>query len=328
MISGHRNRRFDIGARIILLIVLFVLAVFVSMPDHKSFAFWTYNKPGDQPQRWLITSLIQWPKNDPLFDTYWRSMGKWSEFPDRGKDPIVGHGIPLFDRMDEKGRAQLSFNKAIEHYRKYLANPGNSRELEIAAQCLAHAYHYFEDIADFSDKNTKGSISKELGRMHQSLLGNASLYGQIRERGRYFNPDINSIIQELEKIKRRRDKNLVSDNIISIVACLNQVNASFLSQVSPSDLAGLWRRQDGHVVRFSGSGSDYKGNIVELTDQLKNCRFSVGEETFRVRRTGPATYDGQIKWRSAGGNAWWASVQIIVKGNTMTGGGNWVRVRK
>jgi len=338
MIAGHHNKKFNIAAIKALLIAFFVMAGFISMPEHQTFAFWTYNRVGEQAQHWRITSLIRWPKNDPLFDKYRQNMGQWSEFPDRGKDPIVGHGIAIFDQLDEKGRAKLSFNKAIEHYRKYLANPGNSKELEVAAQCLAHAYHYFEDIADFSEGNTgiRNEVTVAIEKLHQSIVkGLPYLNDQVGKRRQAINPDIDTIIRKLESIKRQRNKDLIYENLLSIVACLEQVNVSFLSQVrtsdlsgQTSDLSGQWRRQDGHVVRFSGSGSNYTGTIVVLTDHLKSCRFSVGEQTFKLTRTKADTYEGQIKWRSPDGNAWWESVQLIVKGNAMTGGGSWVRVGK
>lgn len=92
-------------------------------------------------------------------------------------------------------------------------------------------------------------------------------------------------------------------------------------------IAGVWRRDDGHEVRFAGSGNSVTGTIVTLTPHLQACHFTQGEVTFELRQTGPNTYQGRIKWRSTDGSSWWQDVTMVVQGNRMTGGGNWVRVQ-
>jgi hypothetical protein len=93
------------------------------------------------------------------------------------------------------------------------------------------------------------------------------------------------------------------------------------------DISGSWRRGDGHVVNFSGSGATVTGTIVTLTPVLTNCGFTKGETTFKLQHKEPGKYTGQIKWRSPGGQSWWQDVTMTVSGERMTGGGDWVRVR-
>jgi hypothetical protein len=228
------HAKFNKFAMKTILCILFTLSYLMPMPHHLALAFWTFNKPGDEPQHWRITSLVRWPKNDPLFDTYWQKMGEWSEFPDRGKDPIVGHGIALFDKMDEKERAKLSFTKAVEHYSNYLRNRQNTKELEIAAQCLAHAYHYFEDVADFSqgDNESRVRVSSDLKTLHNYRVKELDKYNELIEKRRIIvNPDIDSIIKMLEGIRKQKNHNYIHSNLLQIVACLEQVNIYFLTQV-------------------------------------------------------------------------------------------------
>jgi len=250
-----------------ILCALFALSYVMPMPHHQALAFWTYNEPGNEAQHWLITSLVRWPKNDRLFDTHSRKMGEWSEFPDRGKDPIVGHGIALFDKMDEKGRAKVSFSKAVEHYSNYLRNPQNTGELEIAAQCLAHAYHYFADVGDFSQGNNDAriSVSSILKNLHQYRVKEPDQYnGQIETMKLSINPDIDSIIRMLELIKQQKN-NPMTYNLVKIVACLEQANVCFLAQVR------------GNIEGIFGSNkyteNSLKGDIYELpvnTSSLPN----------------------------------------------------------
>jgi len=94
------------------------------------------------------------------------------------------------------------------------------------------------------------------------------------------------------------------------------------------ELAGQWERQDGHIVRFSGSGNSYKGYIVKLTPFLEACGFKKGEQTFDLTRIDLNTYKGKIKWRSTDGKEWWEEVTVTVTGNSMqdTAGGSWNRI--
>lgn len=121
--------------------LLLIIVGFMSMPNHDSFAFWS----GRNPQHRRITELLLWP-NHELFNKHSTQMGVWAEESDKGRDWLFAHG-------DEETRAKNSYEAAIRHYQSYLSNPTNSKELEVAAQCLAHAYHYFEDIGDFSQGN-------------------------------------------------------------------------------------------------------------------------------------------------------------------------------
>jgi hypothetical protein len=93
------------------------------------------------------------------------------------------------------------------------------------------------------------------------------------------------------------------------------------------EIEGVWRRDDGHEVQFSGGSGMVTGNIVTLTPLLQACGFNVGEVTFKLSKTGSGTFSGQIKWRSAGGREWWENVTLKVSGGRMSGGGNWTRIR-
>jgi hypothetical protein len=90
-------------------------------------------------------------------------------------------------------------------------------------------------------------------------------------------------------------------------------------------IIGTWRRNDGHVVRFSGNEKSVTGAIVKLTPLLKRCGFSVGETTFRLTQTGSDSYSGKVRWRSTDGRMWWQKVTMTVSGNSMTGAGHWTR---
>lgn len=228
--AGHSNGKFGCPAIMVIVCTLFVLTGYMSMPDREAYAFWTALKPGGQAQHEQITSLIRWPGNDLLFDTYRDKLGKWSEDPDRGKDPVVGHGIALFDKMNEESRGRLSFSKAVEHYQNYLKNPRKTEELEIAAQCLAHSYHYLADVGDYTE-------GREGFREETSKVLNDKRF--LNDAGRLIDTNKNSIPPDLDKIIGRlklikmctSDTLFIRNGIAVIVACLEQVNVCFLTQV-------------------------------------------------------------------------------------------------
>lgn len=94
----------------------------------------------------------------------------------------------------------------------------------------------------------------------------------------------------------------------------------------PSEIVGLWQHPDGSQVRFTGAGIEYTGSLVKLTALQKQVGFTVGEQTFRLRRVGPDRYEGEIKWRGTGRAPWWVAITLTVAGNGMSPGG-WVRLQ-
>ena len=89
------------------------------------------------------------------------------------------------------------------------------------------------------------------------------------------------------------------------------------------ELAGLWQAPDGSWVRFTGSGAGYTGTLVKLTSLQKRVGFTVGEQTFTLKRITPNRYEGQTKWRERGRQPWWGPVTLTVNGNSMPG---WTRL--
>ena len=246
-----------------MLFALFTLSYFMPMPHHQALAFWTYHEPGNHAQHLWLTTLARWPQNDPLFKTHWRQMGAWSEFPDGSKDPLVAHGIALFDKMDEKGRARVSFNAAVRHYGNYLQNPQNTEELKTAAECLAHAYHYFEDVGDFTqDPKARVAVSSELDILHKARTNQTDKYfEEIEKRRQMVNPDIDSIIRMLELVRKQRTYGSFQNNLLHIIACLEQVNVCFLAQVRGNS--------EGIFGSSQYSQNSLKGDIYELPVNTK-----------------------------------------------------------
>lgn len=99
------------------------------------------------------------------------------------------------------------------------------------------------------------------------------------------------------------------------------------------ELAGVWRRSDGHEVRFQAGGAGYTGTVSRLTPNLQQLGFTTGEETFRLSRAGPMTFKGQIKWRITDGHSVqveWRAVTVTLKdAKTMTDSstGSWTRIK-
>jgi hypothetical protein len=85
----------------------------------------------------------------------------------------------LFAHGDEESRAMCSFKAAVRHYENYLNDPTKSKELEVAAQCLVHAYHYFENMGDFTegDKSKRARLGGVLVYVRASRNSN---YSQFR----------------------------------------------------------------------------------------------------------------------------------------------------
>jgi hypothetical protein len=116
-----------------------------------------------------------------------------------------------------------------------LENPKRSGELEIAAQCLAHAYHYLEDIGDFSEGNKplRNSVSTELDYLYKNHTW-ARI--QIDDRKRNIQPNRDKIIDVLKRLKRQKISSHNSDQIRNalflMIASLEQMNIFFLDAVN------------------------------------------------------------------------------------------------
>jgi hypothetical protein len=201
--------------------MLFIMIVFISASTRMGFAFWTVR----HPQHHQITELVQWPGHNDLFLKYSGNMGTWSEEPDKHKDWLFGHG-------DERSRARNSFKAAIRHYQRYRNDKTKSKELQVAARCLAHAYHYFEDMGDFSEGNERlrNTVTAQLTSLDKrSPLRRA----QIESMKRNIQPDLESIFRALNNLKRRnisdQEGDKVRDALLEIVACLEQANKCALA---------------------------------------------------------------------------------------------------
>lgn len=206
-----------------------------------SYAFWTYSKPGDDPQHMRITQLVRYP-HDELFLRFWRMMARWSEEPDAGKDSLFGHGDELF-------RGNQSLDAAVDHYRMYLKDHSRLQELEIAAQCLAHAFHYYEDMADFSEGNVplRRAVARELTYLSDNYQWTRD---QIDNKKRDIQANRDSIISVLRQIKGQRisDRNSerIRDSLVTIIASLEQMDMFFLN-------AAHGRLQPPHTATSSGA---------------------------------------------------------------------------
>jgi len=203
--------------------------------SHPVFAFWTQlGDPEKHPQHWLITELVQWP-DDELFQKHGSKLADWSEEPDRKKRPW-GHG-------DEEGRARRSFRAAVKHYVNYLKDKSNEDELDIAVACLGRAYHYFEDVGDFSESRLFGpknirlrnAVTEQLRLMN---LDPGLFRKEIEAKKKGIPPDIEGILKILGDRKTQRKpisytKDAeIRDRILLIVASLEQVNEDFLKRVN------------------------------------------------------------------------------------------------
>lgn len=240
---------------------LFLMISLVSIPTHKAYAFWSQVKDGKDPQHLHITELVRFP-NEKLFLNNRDSLCELSDSSaDKRKNFITAHGFGFFG-MNERGRALNSFNWAIDHYKKYLKTPGE-HELILTVQCLGAAYHYFEDVGDFSkgDLKVRELVTKEL----LLLKGDKrKFYQEVEAKKRTIPLNIDSIVQKLEEINGGIFKKpgrvqptlntrpepinreaFVPNGLVSIVACLEQINVVFLRQVQ-AGLSDL-RRQDGQV---------------------------------------------------------------------------------
>ena len=218
--------------------IVWIMIGFISMSSPEAFAFWT----NAHPQHQGITMLIRWDNmNNWFLDINSTEMGEWSEEPDEGKDWLFAHG-------DEKERAIKSFNAAITHFRKYIN--GNVGEFELAGGCLGHAYHYFEDLGDFSEgsENTRNVVNTALDK----LSADPKFVGRIEAaKKKIKKTDLDSIFEELSKLKSLKDKfkkkvseRQVEEAIIKLVACLELVNRQFMvwagiNYRTPMDFNGI-----------------------------------------------------------------------------------------
>ncbi len=316
--------KFKTRSVVILCCLSGIIAGVSCIAIQNSYAFWTYNKPGDHPQHMRITQLVRYPQNQ-MFSKYWRNMGKWSEEPDAGKDSLFGHG-------NEEFRGKQSLDAALDHYRKYLKNPERSGEVEIAAQCLAHAYHYFEDVGDFSEGKIplRKSVSAELNYLHKNYDWTRT---QIDAKKRDIQPNRNEIIGVLKQLKRQKISNQNSDQIrdalLLIVASLEQMNVFFLEAVnqqrqpqpSPPQVSPIQRAWQGSWTLVSKhTGGKFKGSSVSsyLTvsfNQNNQVKVTFGKYTASVKSITQQTLVYEV---TSGGNKITTTLHRVgrgIKGN-------------
>lgn len=259
----------NVSAKVFLYTII-VMVGFVSIPPHKAFAFWNFlDKEGKYPQHQRITDLIRWPNKHDLFQIYGRRdqagketdynknneyasfgnysyLGVFSEQPDAGKS-ATGHDN-IFNGMDEKKRALRCYKHAIEHYDNYLRmnvrGAARDRELRLAAQELGHAYHYFEDIGDFTDKGggpTKRFRTALNGRLtffHYQIERNYSDYQRYVEEVKrsLITPSLTlkSIVQALEHSRTGAHIEMnLQHSLLRLIAYLELINDRFLAKESP-----------------------------------------------------------------------------------------------
>lgn len=239
---------------LIRVVLCSVFAGCICMPGDSdvALAFYTYHKKGQVAQHALITSLVRFPKRNQLFVQYHLKLAAWSEESDTGKDFLTAHGAKIMGiGRNEEDRARDSFTAAVKHHNKYMANPAaNSvsgcgprhrtaeNDLEAAAQCLANAYHYFEDIADFSGDNHKG-VTEALKILHQMRINDPRGFTiELEIRKQNISHDYDKIIAYLKSIEGRRSRDQIQENLLDIVACLELINVCFLAKVQSPDSFG------------------------------------------------------------------------------------------
>lgn len=245
-----------------LLIVMSIITTVIQ----NGFCFWTQR----DPQHQHITGLIQWPSDNELFIQYAKQMGKGSEKPDEGKDWLFGHG-------NERERAGDSFNAAVRAYKHYKEGVNREYQLKSVFECLSSAYHYCEDMGDFSEGNEglRKTVTLQLLNIDRT---SALTRAKIKQAKGNIGLNETSIYDYLRKIKVKEriqdwEGDKVRDKLLEIVACLEQLNTCFLHKVgTESGVAGVWKftccndkyfgyfelRQQGNKI--TGKFSDHKNN--------------------------------------------------------------------
>jgi hypothetical protein len=250
-----------------------ILVSIVAMSSQNGFCFWTQRNPQHQQ----ITELIQWPSGNELFIQYSRQMGRGSEKPDEKKDWLFAHG-------NERKRAGESFNGAVRAYQHYKDGVNREYQLKSAFECLSSAYHYCEDMGDFSEGNERlrNIVTLQLTKINKNSPLTRATIKQVK--GEIEPPNETMIYNYLQMIKGAKGEiqdwegDKVRGKLLEIVACLEQLNTCFLDKVGTKPIvldpsvAGVWKftccngkyfgefdlRQQGNKI--TGKFRDHKNN--------------------------------------------------------------------
>lgn len=105
----------------------------------------------------------------------------------------------------------------------------------------------------------------------------------------------------------------------------NEMRGTGLWLRSSISIIGVWKRTDGHIVKFTTAAKGIiEGHIVDV-GPLQKYHFKNGEKTFELKMIGSGVYKGKVKFRWTDGRQQWKATTQKLLNNKMQGVGDWIK---